>query len=478
MNKTAAFAALTAGLALLALVLGLPQGLLPPRPAPPQPVAVNPTPEPPHPASAATASEGSLKLTSRLSHPYILTGRSELFLTADITGVEVPGARRSPVNLALVIDRSGSMSGYKLQQAKQAARHLVGLLQEADRLAIVHYGTDVKSLPSLPATPPNRERMLQYIEGIWDEGGTNIGAGLNTGRSQVAAALNDYKVNRLILISDGQPTEGITDNQGLVELVRGIRAEGVTVSSIGVGTDYNEDLMQAMAEYGAGACGFLEDAAQLSTIFQKDLQQAGTTVARGVELSFELPEGVQLVEVLGYRARQEGRRVHVPLPDFSAGQVERVVMQLEVSGSAPGQAVQVAGLRLTYSDLLASTQVASSLWLSAHVTNRREEVTARQDKEATVYAVRAQSAKNLQQAAEALREGRKAEAMGYIQQNQALFNSAAQVASPAAVAEDLKAQEAVMQDFQQADSAEAAGAAAKRSKAKALKDFGRIGSTY
>ena len=176
MNKTVAFVSLAAGLALTALVLGLPHvAAAAPR------HAGHPPPTP------ATASNGSLTMTSRLSHPYITPGTSDLFVTVDITGVEVPGSRRTPVNLAVVIDRSGSMSGYKLQQAKQAARHLVGLLGPQDRLAIVHYGSDVKSQPSLPATPANRERMLQYIEGIWDEGGTNIGAGLHAGRSHVAA---------------------------------------------------------------------------------------------------------------------------------------------------------------------------------------------------------------------------------------------------------------------------------------------------
>ncbi|MGZ3460895.1 MAG: vWA domain-containing protein, partial [Archangium sp.] len=348
MNKTVAFVSLAAGLALTALVLGLPQ-LAPPHTATP----VRPPPP-------ATASNGSLTLTSRLSHPYITPGSTDLFVTVDLTGAQVPGSQRTPVNLAVVIDRSGSMSGYKLQQAKQAARQLVGLLGPEDRLAIVHYGSDVKSLPSLPATPANRERMLQFIEGIWDDGGTNIGAGLHAGRSHVAAARGDYRVNRIILMSDGQATEGITDDAGLTEVVKGIRAEGITVSAIGVGTDFNEDLMQGFAEYGAGAYGFLEDAGQLATLFQRDLQQAATSVARDVELSFTLPEGVVLDEVLGYRAHQEGRTVRVPLPDFSSGQVERVVARLTVAGSKPGSTVDVTGLQLRYTDLLEGKGVESA----------------------------------------------------------------------------------------------------------------------
>ncbi|WNG59521.1 VWA domain-containing protein [Archangium gephyra] len=466
MNKTVALVSLAAGLALTALVLGLPH-LAPPHPATPV--------EPPRPA---TASNGSLTMTSRLSHPYITPGSADLFVTVDITGVEVPGSKRTPVNLAVVIDRSGSMSGYKLQQAKQAARHLVGLLGPADRLAIVHYGSDVKSLPSLAATPANRERMLQYIEGIWDDGGTNIGAGLHAGQSHVAALRGDYTVNRIILLSDGQATEGITDDASLTEIVKSIRSQGVTVSSIGVGTDFNEDLMQGFAEYGAGAYGFLEDAGQLASLFQKDLQQASTSVARGVELRFQLPEGVTLGEVLGYRSYQEGRTVRVPLPDFSSGQVERVVARVTVVGSRAGSAVDVTGLKLAYTDLLKSAGVESAASLSAMVTERREEVLARQDKDATVFATRALSAKNLKLAAQALRDGRKEEAKGYVMQNEALFNEAGAVASPAAVAADLEEQRAVLQEYEQASDDESVGAAVKRTKSKAMKSFGKLGSTY
>ncbi|HSP81122.1 MAG TPA: VWA domain-containing protein, partial [Myxococcaceae bacterium] len=308
--------------------------------------------------------------------------------------------------------------------------------------------------------------------------GTNIGAGLHAGRSHVATTRSEYAVNRLILLSDGQPTEGVTDDAGLTQLVKGIRAEGITVSAIGVGTDFNEDLMQGFAEYGAGAYGFLEDAGKLATLFQKDLQQAATSVARNVELSFELPEEVELAEVLGYRASQAGRTVRVPMPDFSAGQVERVVTKLKVRGTGPGSTVEVTGLKLAYMDLLKEAAVESEAGLSAVVTERREEVLARQDKDATVYAARAQSAKNLKLAAEALREGRREEAQGYVQQNQALFEEAAQVVSPEAVAGEMAEQKAVLQEYEQADSEEAVGAAVKRSKVRAMKNFGKLGSTY
>src|SRR5207302_7004873 len=117
-------------------------------------------------------------------------------------------------------------------------------------------------------------------------GGTNIGAGLTTARDLMLAQLSEYKVNRMILISDGQPTEGVTDAASITQLAADIRKAGVSVSAIGVGTDFNEDLMQSIAEMGTGAYGYLNDASQLATIFQKDLAQATTTVARNVTLTF------------------------------------------------------------------------------------------------------------------------------------------------------------------------------------------------
>ena len=167
----------------------------------------------------AAAQVGSLSMTGRLSHPYLAEGTQDLFATLEVSAAEVPGAKRAPVNFALVIDRSGSMAGEKLQQAKRAASRLVELLDANDRLAIVNYGSDVRTYPSAFCTPEKKAQMQAAISRIQEEGGTNIGDGLRMGQSQLAVAQGDFRVNRLLLLSDGQPTVGITTAQGLTNLV-------------------------------------------------------------------------------------------------------------------------------------------------------------------------------------------------------------------------------------------------------------------
>ena len=470
MNRTALFLGSAAVLALVALVAYVPRhhGQGATKPPPVDRPALDPV----------TAKDGSLSLQARLSHPYVGTGRQDLFLTVDVKAVDVPGTERAPVNLALVIDRSGSMSGFKLNQAKMAARQLVSQLRPQDRLAIVHYGSDVKAMAGEPATSDGKERMLRYIDGIFDDGGTNIGAGLTTAKEQLLASLEGYKVNRVVLISDGQPTEGVTDQAGLAALVRETRGHGISVSAIGVGSDFNEDLMQAIAEIGSGAYAYLNDASQLASIFQKDLAQAGLQVANGVSVQLRLPEGVEFGEVLGYRTEVNGRDVRINLPDFAASQVERLVARLTLSPGSPGATVDVAALDLRYRDLLKNEAVSSEARLAAHVTSDEGEIAKNRDPEATVFAARARSAWNTQQAADALKAGDRGRAEQLLKENTFYFEEAAKVAGPAAVAPDLRSQEQMLEEFQGARDEAAVQHQAKSAKKKARMDYGLMGSTY
>jgi Ca-activated chloride channel family protein len=473
MNRTGIFLAAAGVLALVAVVAGTPR-LAPPRGSPPTP-SVEPPPR--------TVGRGTLSITARLSHPLVGLGQQDVFTTVDVKAVELPGSRRSPVNLALVIDRSGSMSGFKLNQAKQAARQLVSQLSADDRLAIVHYGSDVKSMAGLVATPANKEKLLAYIDGIWDDGGTNIGSALAAARDLLLGSREGFTVNRAILISDGQPTEGVTEPEALLAIARELRSSGVSLSSIGVGEDYNERLMEGFAEVGAGAYAYLQDASQLGVIFQKDLNAAGTQVASGVTLTFRVPRGVSFQRVFGYTqvsTQRDGDAtlVTVALPDFAAGQQERVVVHLTVSATTAGESVDVSALDLSYRDVLASAAVRDEARVTALATDQPQLVLERRDKDAIVFAARARAAQNAAEAAASIAKGDRDGARRALQRNKVLFDEAGDVAGYGAVAGDQKTQAAFEAELDEARDEGSRRVLQKRISTQARKDYGLMGSTY
>lgn len=475
MTKTRLFLSLAGALALLAILVGPP--LLPPASVAPT-MGAEVTGTLPQTLLPATNAPGALKVVTRLSHPLVTPDTREVFLTVDLTGADLPGEERRPVNLAVLIDRSSSMSGDKLERAKEAARHLVQKLREGDALAVVQYGSEVHSLGALKATPDNRARMLSYIERISAEGATDIGAGLARARRDLSRYQPDYEVNRIILISDGEPTQGETEPDRLTAIVRKIRQDRVNVSAIGVGTAFNEDLMQAFAEYGAGSYGYLRDGAHLVELFQRDLQQAGKMVARDVRVRIGLPTGVTLKEVLGYQFERSGAEVTVAMTDVSAGQVERLVAVIGVTPGAVGESFDVAQVRVEYEDLIGGKLASESSAMAAKVTERREEMIGRLDREATVLSTRALTSVNVKRAAESLSKGRRDEAVRYLEQNSAHLDVAAQVAGEAAVADDRTEQQEQLAEMKAASTSDDIQHVTKKAKIQARQKSGRVGSNY
>jgi Ca-activated chloride channel family protein len=372
------------------------------------------------------AKGGALTLEGKLSGEYLMAGPSEAFAALTVRADTLREARRLPVNLALVIDRSGSMRGQKLTDATRAARRLLERLGPEDRLALVHYGTDVSVLPSQPVTLEARARMEAFIDAIQDEGATNISGGLETAAAELRPYVESFRVSRIILLSDGQPTAGVTEPGELQLVAGGLRRSGLTVSALGVGDDFNERMMQGMAEQGGGFYGYIQDSERLADIFRRELEQAAGTVARGVELRLELPEGVTDAEVMGMTARREGRTLVVPLYDLAGGQEARVVVKLTLALEATQAARGVLTARLRYWEVDAGRQAQVDLALTAKVTEDEARVRAHLDKDVRVYAVRALGARELQAAAEQMKQGNRDRALGMLDNARRLFGSSAE----------------------------------------------------
>lgn len=298
-------------------------------------------------------SKGTLTLKSAVSHGYLAKGNNnDVYSTIDISATKYTGSERPSLNIALVIDRSGSMAGAKIEHAKNAARRLVNILNPNDRLAIVSYGSDVTiDFASRLVSVDSRSQMLRAIDGISVSGGTNLSGGYERGLSQVIRWKNGRSVNRVILMSDGNANIGTTHIPDLERLARNGLKGGVSMTSVGVGLDYNEDLMTRMSNQGAGNYYFIDNYKTIASVFERELKGLKSTVARNTSVVLTLAPGVKLQNLYGFPYRQNGQQVMLSLAEFYSEQSKNILMKLNVPGDMDAKR-PILGARLVYDDVI------------------------------------------------------------------------------------------------------------------------------
>ncbi|MBN2360402.1 MAG: VWA domain-containing protein, partial [Deltaproteobacteria bacterium] len=241
-------------------------------------------------------------------------------------------------------DRSGSMAGAKIDNAQDAALAFLNKMRDDDQLAIVTYGSDVTVNLRLNHVGNVRGAAQRIIRNIDAGGGTNIGGGLRTAVQQLAATGGP---RRVVLISDGRPTEGERRPQMLAAIAAGGREQGISFASIGVGIDYDENVMEGIALRGGGAFYHLRHFNMLAGIVTKEFQSIDTIVASDIRLRIDPGSNVSIEEVYGYDFGREGSSVVVRVGDISRGDQLRVVARSRVNTGGPALA-RFAGLGLAY----------------------------------------------------------------------------------------------------------------------------------
>jgi len=420
------------------------------------------------------ASGKALTLDARITHPWTTGTRTEAYVTLEVRGRNDPVAERRPLHLALVIDRSGSMHGAALAHARAAALRIVARLRPDDRLSVVHYGSDVEVLPSSQMGPTAVERAQAFIRAIHDDGGTNLGGALEAASLELRHS--PLPARRVLLLTDGRPTEGVVESDELVQQVRGLRAEGVTLSAIGLGEDYQEDLLQAFADVGGGAYGYLRDAEGLPGLFERELELATTTVAREVDLLLTAGPGVRVERVLGERGAPHEGGAHIRLPDISAGQLERVVVAVTLSGTPEMFGLHpplTAELRWVDAQQVLPARLSEELALT--LTDDPARAEAERDPIAEGLAAQALAAEQVQLAAQDLELGDAATARERLGIGRRLLRAVppGSDGGPAPLVDQLERHEALI-GAAPADRA----AAVKELKREAQRGLGRVGSTY
>jgi len=275
--------------------------------------------------------------------------RSNRFVLVEVTAPPARSERvRPPVNLAFVLDRSGSMSGEKIRLAKQAIEEGIGRLHDDDRFAIVVYDdrVDVVVHGTL-ATPDARRTALDRLREIDARGSTNLGEGWLRGAQEVAEALTDEGVNRCLLLTDGLANVGITDRDTLARHAGELRARGVSTTTFGVGEDFDEVLLQSMASAGGGHFYFIADAASIRDHITSEVGETLEIVARGVTLEIGAAEGIRVESLSPYPVNVGRDRTEITLGDLTSDERVEVVLRLNFPYGELGRST---GAAFTLSD--------------------------------------------------------------------------------------------------------------------------------
>lgn len=279
------------------------------------------------------------------------THRSERFVLVEL---EAPAAAqkptRDPVNLAFVLDRSGSMSGRKLDLAKRAIETAVDRLLPSDRFAIVCYDDRIDTV--VEGTNASREAKTNAVERLRTidaRGSTDLGGGYLRGAEQVALGMTaagdggpaQPSINRVLLLTDGLANQGITEPAELTRHASELRARGVTTTTFGVGEDFDEALLQSMADAGGGHFYFIGNAAQIQDLIASEVGELLQVVARDVNLVITAPDGLEPRTITPYPIERHGSRHHLLLGDLVAEQRLEVVLRVRFGYGPIGQEVGI-----------------------------------------------------------------------------------------------------------------------------------------
>ncbi|HEY1107103.1 MAG TPA: VWA domain-containing protein, partial [Opitutaceae bacterium] len=269
--------------------------------------------------------------------------------------------KRPPVNLAIVIDRSGSMSGDKIVKAREAAIEAVERLSPDDVVSLVVYDNRVDTLISAQRVG-NGSRLIQAIRSIEPRGGTALYDGVVRGAAEVRKNLEDRSfINRVILLSDGLANQGPSTPEELGRLGGSLLREGISVTTIGLGLGFNEDLMTRLAQRSDGNTYFVEHSADLSRIFAAELGDVMNVVARRVVIEIEFPAGVRPLNFVGRDGTVKGQRAELTLNQIYGGQEKFALIEVEVAPNKADRQIELASAKVNYEDALRQRDASATV---------------------------------------------------------------------------------------------------------------------
>jgi Ca-activated chloride channel family protein len=255
--------------------------------------------------------------------------------------------KRPRLNLSMVLDRSGSMQGRKIYEAREAAKYCIDQLLATDRISTVIFDDQIEVLiPSQPVE--NKEMLKRAIGSIHVANSTALHEAWVRGGLQVSDHLDPQAINRVLLITDGQANVGETNVDTIVQQTRRLAAKGVSTSTIGIGEDFNENLLLPMAEAGQGNAWHVQEPQDMVRIFETEMKGLIAQTGHTVKLNVTPADSVTVAGVLNdFRTDEYGR---YQLPNLQGGSTMDIVVQLNVPANIEGAKAALATFELSYVD--------------------------------------------------------------------------------------------------------------------------------
>jgi Ca-activated chloride channel family protein len=254
---------------------------------------------------------------------------------------------RTPLHIAVVLDRSGSMSGRPLHEACRCASAIAERLASGDQLAVITYDNRIHVLR--PCAPVGDLAALTHeIQSVRAGGSTNLHGGWAAGIETLRKVHRPDVISRVLLLSDGAANDGITDPATLASAAQAAASEGMSTSTYGLGTGFEEGLMTSMAKSGAGRSYYGDSAEDLLDPFMEEFDLLANLVARKLTVSWETPEGWTLTQMNGYALTEPG---HWSLPDLAYQSEAWAMFRLQGTlATKPGEALDLGRIKVTWQD--------------------------------------------------------------------------------------------------------------------------------
>lgn len=366
--------------------------------------------------------------------PAGLSQKAVIKINLDVPVIPVE-VGRPPVNLTLVLDRSGSMSGSKIAKAKEAAITALRRLGPQDLFSMVVYDHNVQTLVP-PQSAANTEWIESRIKSIGPGGNTALYGAVSQGAAEVRKNLYGQYVHRVVLLSDGLANVGPSSPADLARLGAALIKEGISVTTIGIGTDFNEDLMTQLADRSDGNHYFVESSRDLPRIFASELGDVLSVAARKVVITIDCPTGVRPLRIIGREGRIRDNRVEIHLNQLYGGQEKYALVEVMVEPGREDEMKTVADARCSYENALTNQQEDSMAVAQVRFSKSEEDVRRSASKTVQKSLVDNEMAEARDKALDLYNAGRKDEAVQQLKEKGAELSTRSQALGFSDIAEE------------------------------------------